>query len=271
MAHDNLTSVWRALQARAAETRAVTLRALRDADPSRGTRFAREEAGLYLDFSRQRIDDDGLRLLASLADAAGLRARIEAMWRGEPVNSTEGRAVLHTALRVPGVSANGPGGEEIARQVLAERERMLAFAESVREGVVRGSGGALFTTVINIGIGGSDLGPAMAVQALHQLTANAPRVLFVSNVDGTDLANALEGADPASTLFIVASKTFSTQETLANARSARAWLATQLGESAVPAHFAAVSTNAQAMDAFGVNSNYRFMMWDWVGGRYSLW
>jgi glucose-6-phosphate isomerase len=271
MAPDNLTAAWRALKARATETRAVSLRALRDADPSRGSRYAREAAGLYLDFSRQRIDDDGLRLLASLADAAGLRARIEAMWRGEPINTTEGRAVLHTALRVPGVSADGPGGEDIARQVLAERERMLAFAESVREGVVRGSGGAKFTTVINIGIGGSDLGPAMAVQALHSLTANAPRVMFVSNVDGTDLANALEDADAASTLFIVASKTFSTQETLANAHTARRWLAGKLGEAAVPAHFAAVSTNAQAMDAFGVNPNYRFMMWDWVGGRYSLW
>jgi glucose-6-phosphate isomerase len=271
MAHDNLTASWRALQARATETRAVSLRALRDADPARGTRYAREAAGLYLDFSRQRIDDDGLHLLASLADAAGLRARIDAMWRGEPINSTEGRAVLHTALRVPGVSADGPGGEDIARQVIAERERMLAFAESVREGAVRGSGGARFTTVINIGIGGSDLGPAMAVQALHPLTGNAPRVLFVSNVDGTDLANALEGADASRTLFIVASKTFSTQETLANARSARHWLATELGEAAVPEHFAAVSTNAQAMDAFGINPNYRFMMWDWVGGRYSLW
>jgi glucose-6-phosphate isomerase len=271
MAHDNLTTAWRALQARATETRAVSLRALRDGDPARGTRFAREAAGLYLDFSRQRIDDDGLHLLASLADAAGLRARIDAMWRGEPINATEGRAVLHTALRVPGVSADGPGGEDIARQVLAERERMLAFAESVRAGVVRGSGGAPFATVINIGIGGSDLGPAMAVQALHPLTRNAPRVLFVSNVDGTDLANALEGADASSTLFIVASKTFSTQETLANARTARHWLATKLGEAAVPAHFAAVSTNAQAMDAFGINPNYRFMMWDWVGGRYSLW
>ena len=271
MAQDKLTAAWRALQGRADETRAVSLRALRDGDPLRGSRFALEAAGLYLDFSRQRIDGDGVRLLASLADAAGLRARIDAMWRGEAINTTEGRAVLHTALRVPGVSATGPGGEDIARQVLAERERMLAFAESVREGVVRGSGGARFATVINIGIGGSDLGPAMAVQALHPLTVDAPRVLFVSNVDGTDLANALEGADASRTLFIVASKTFSTQETLANARTARRWLAAELGEAAVPAHFAAVSTNAQAMDAFGINPNYRFMMWDWVGGRYSLW
>jgi glucose-6-phosphate isomerase len=271
MAHDNLTAAWRALQARATETRTVTLRALRDADPARGSRFSREAVGLYLDFSRQPIDEDGLRLLASLADAAGLRARIEAMWRGEAINTTEGRAVLHTALRVPDVSANGPGGADVAHEVLAERERMLAFAESVRSGTVRGSAGATFGTVINIGIGGSDLGPAMAVEALHPLTRDAPRVRFVSNVDGTDLANALEGADPARTLFIVASKTFSTQETLANARSARAWLAARLGEAAVPSHFAAVSTNAQAMDAFGINPNYRFMMWDWVGGRYSMW
>jgi glucose-6-phosphate isomerase len=271
MAHDNLTAAWRALQARASETRAVSLRALRDADSARGTDFAREAAGLYLDFSRQRIDNDGLRLLVNLAEAAGLRERIEAMWRGEPINTTEGRAVLHTALRVPGVSANGPGGEEIARQVLAERTRMLSFAEDVRAGVIRGSSGEPFSTVINIGIGGSDLGPAMAVQALHTLTAGAPRVRFVSNVDGTDLANALEDADPSRTLFIVASKTFSTQETLANARTARQWLAAKLGEAAVPAHFAAVSTNAAAMDSFGINPNYRFMMWDWVGGRYSLW
>jgi glucose-6-phosphate isomerase len=271
MAHDNLTAAWRAVHTLATETRAVSLRALRDSDPDRGTRFALEVAGLYLDYSRQRIDDDGLRLLTNLAEAAGLRDRIEAMWRGELINTTEGRAVLHTALRVPGASARGPGGEEIAHQVLAERSRMLAFAADVRTGVIRGSKGERFTTVVNIGIGGSDLGPAMAVQALHPLTANAPRVRFVSNVDGTDLANALEGADASRTLFIVASKTFSTQETLANARTARHWLAAELGEPAVPTHFAAVSTNAAAMDSFGVNPNYRFMMWDWVGGRYSLW
>jgi glucose-6-phosphate isomerase len=271
MAHDNLTAAWRALQARAHETRSVPLRALRDADPQRATRFAREACGLYFDFSRQRIDGDALKLLVSLADAAGLRARIGAMWRGDAINTTEGRAVLHTALRVPGVSAQGPGGEGIAREVLAERERMLGFAADVRGGAIKGSSGQSFTTVINIGIGGSDLGPAMAVEALHPLTRAAPRVLFVSNVDGTDLANALEGADPARTLFIIASKTFTTQETLANARSARAWLAGKLGEAAVPSHFAAVSTNAKAMDAFGVHPEYRFMMWDWVGGRYSMW
>jgi glucose-6-phosphate isomerase len=271
MAHDPLTAAWRAVQARATETRAVSLRALRDADPARGMRFAREACGLYLDFSRQRIDDDGLNLLTSLADGAGLRARIDAMWHGDVINATEGRAVLHTALRVPAVSAAAPGGETVAHQVIEERERMLGFATRVRDGAIPGSSGQPFRTVVNIGIGGSDLGPAMAVEALHPLTRGAPRVRFVSNVDGTDLANALEDADAATTLFIVASKTFSTQETLANARTARAWLAAKLGEAAVPAHFAAVSTNAQAMDAFGVNANYRFMMWDWVGGRYSMW
>ena len=271
MTDDNLNAVWRALQARASETRAVPVRALRDGDPARGQRFAREAVGLYLDFSRQRVDNDGLRLLTSLADAAGLRARIDAMWAGDAINTTENRAVLHTALRVPAVSQDSPGGADIARQVLTEREHMLKFADGVRNGDIRGSAGAPFARVINIGIGGSDLGPAMAVEALHPLTQGAPRVRFVSNVDGTDLANALEDADPARTLFIVASKTFTTQETLANARSARAWLAGRLGEAAVPAHFAAVSTNAQAMDAFGVNPNYRFVMWDWVGGRYSMW
>ncbi|HKU90676.1 MAG TPA: glucose-6-phosphate isomerase [Steroidobacteraceae bacterium] len=271
MTQENPSAAWRALQARAAETRSVPVRALRDGDPARGSRFARDAIGLYLDFSRQRIDSDGLRLLCSLADAAGLRARIEAMWAGEHINGTENRAVLHTALRIPAVSADAPGGEAIARLVLAEREHMLKFAVGVRDGSIKGSAGTSFDLVVNIGIGGSDLGPAMAVQALHPLTKGAPRVRFVSNVDGTDLANVLEGADPARTLFIVASKTFTTQETLANARSARAWLAGALGEAAVPAHFAAVSTNAKAMDAFGVNPNYRFVMWDWVGGRYSMW
>jgi glucose-6-phosphate isomerase len=271
MPNDNLIPAWRSLLARATETRGVSLRALRDGQPDRATRFTREACGLYFDFSRQRVDEDALRLLVSLADAADLRGRIDAMWRGDEINLTEGRAVLHTALRVPAVSADAPGGADIAKQVLTERDRMLEFAEAVRAGVVRGSAGGKFTTVINIGIGGSDLGPAMAVEALHPLTAGGPRVKFVSNVDGTDLANALEGADPSGTLFIIASKTFTTQETLANARTARAWLAGKLGEHAVPAHFAAVSTNAQAMDTFGVNPDYRFMMWDWVGGRYSMW
>jgi glucose-6-phosphate isomerase len=193
------------------------------------------------------------------------------MWRGDTLNSTEGRAVLHTALRVPDGAVDGPGGSKIAAAVLAERQRMLGFAERVRAGDIRGSAGVPFKLVVNIGIGGSDLGPVMAVQALRGDVRGGPRVAFASNVDGTDLAEALEGADPAATLFIVASKSFTTQETFANARTARAWIAHHLGEGVVPQHFAAVSTNAKAMDDFGVNPNYRFMMWDWVGGRYSLW
>jgi glucose-6-phosphate isomerase len=271
MPQDSRSVAWRAAMARASETQAVSLRALRDSDPLRGQNFARDACGLYLDYSRQRVDVDALRVLTSLADACNLRMAIDAMWRGDIVNVTEGRAVLHTALRVPTASHSSPGGMDIAGQVLAERERMLRFADDVRAGNLRGSAGGRFTTVVNIGIGGSDLGPAMAVEALHALTTSAPRVKFVANVDGTDLANVLEEADPAGTLFIVASKTFTTQETLANARTARAWLAGKLGEDAVPAHFAAVSTNAAAMDAFGINPNYRFMMWDWVGGRYSMW
>jgi glucose-6-phosphate isomerase len=170
MHHENLTAVWRALQARAGETRAISLRALFAADRDRAGRFAHEAVGLYLDFSRQRVDRDALRLLTGLADAADLRGRIGAMWGGEAINTTENRAVLHTALRVPDASDDMPGGAAIARQVLDERARMLAFAEQVRKGSVRGSGGAPFDTVVNIGIGGSDLGPAMAVQALHPLT-----------------------------------------------------------------------------------------------------
>src|SRR5688572_19578587 len=186
MVTDNLNAAWRALIARAAETRAVSLRALRDADPERGNRCKCEAAGLYLDYSRQRIDQDALHLLASLADAAGLRERIDAMWRGDAINTTEGRAVLHTALRVAPGATHGPGGADIVSTVLAERERMLAFVDLVRDRQVLGSSGAAIDTVINIGIGGSDLGPAMAVEALHPQTRGAPRVVFVSNVDGTD-------------------------------------------------------------------------------------
>jgi glucose-6-phosphate isomerase len=271
MSDDPLTATWRALQVRAETARATTLRALYEQDPQRSQRFTREACGLHLDFSRQRISSDELRLLCELADAADLRGRVDAMLRGEVINTTEGRAVLHVALRVPTATQSSPGGRELAAQVIAERERMLSFVDRVRHGDVRGHTGERIRSVINIGIGGSDLGPAMAAEALHPLSLDAPRVTFVSNVDGTDLANALETADPRSTLFIVASKTFTTQETLANARTARCWLAAALGEAAVPAHFAAVSTNAAAMDAFGVNPNYRFLMWDWVGGRYSLW
>ena len=238
-------------------------------DPHRFERFTREQAGLLLDISRQRLDEIALAKLVQLADAVGLRARIDAMWRGEHINSTEERAVLHVALRQPPGMAIG--GAAIEQTVMSERARMLAFAQGVRAGGIRSSTGAAFRLVVNIGIGGSDLGPAMAVQALRAFSAGAPRCEFVSNIDGCHLAEVLESADPATTLFIVSSKTFTTLETLTNARTARAWLAGKLGERAVPQHFAAVSVNTIAMNEFGVHPEYRFQMWDWVGGRYSVW
>ena len=263
------TPVWPDLTTQAARLREVPARELFARDPGRVERFVRHAAGFHVDFSRQRVDEVVLAKLIELADAVSLRERIDAMWRGDHINLTEDRAVLHVALRQPAGAAIG--GADIERQVMAERKRMLAFAEGVRSGAIRGSSGKPFTRVVNIGIGGSDLGPAMAVQALKRFTAGGPRCEFVSNVDGNRLHDVLEESDPATTLFIVASKTFVTLETLTNARTARAWLKSKLGEEAVPAHFAAVSVNHRAMDEFKVHPDYRFQMWDWVGGRYSLW
>jgi len=261
--------LWAELEAHAVRLGAVAVRELFERDPQRSERFTREHAGLLLDLSRQRLDEIALAKLCQLADAAGLRERIDAMWRGEHINTSEDRAVLHVALRQPPGAALG--GAEIERTILTERARMLGFAQQVRAGDIRGSSGEPFRLVVNIGIGGSDLGPAMAVQALHAFTGGSPRCEFVSNIDGVYLAQVLESADPATTLFIVASKTFTTLETQTNARTARAWLAAKLGAAAVPQHFAAVSVNTRAMDEFGVHPEYRFQMWDWVGGRYSLW
>ncbi|HEX4389520.1 MAG TPA: glucose-6-phosphate isomerase [Steroidobacteraceae bacterium] len=261
--------MWAELQTQAERLAAVPVCELFERDPSRPARFTRAAAGLLMDFSRQRLDEIALAKLAQLADAVGLRERIDAMWRGEHINTSEDRAVLHVALRQP--PGAGIGGAQIEQTVLAERARMLAFAEGVRGGAVRGSSGETFRLVVNIGIGGSDLGPAMAVQALRAYSGGAPRCEFVSNVDGCHLAEVLESADPRTTLFIVSSKTFTTLETQTNAHSARSWLAGRLGQAAVPQHFAAVSVNKEAMDAFGIHPQYRFQMWDWVGGRYSIW
>jgi glucose-6-phosphate isomerase len=263
------TALWPELEQQAARLGAVPVRELFERDPTRYERFAREQVGLLLDFSRQRLDEIALGKLVQLADAVGLRERIEAMWHGEHINTSEDRAVLHVALRQPTGAALG--GAQIESLVIQERTRMLAFAEGVRSGRIQGSGGQPFKLVVNIGIGGSDLGPAMAVQALRAFTGGAPRCEFVSNVDGVHLAAVLESADPATTLFIVASKTFTTLETQTNAHTARRWLSQRLGVPAVPQHFAAVSVNHAAMDAFGVHPQYRFQMWDWVGGRYSIW
>jgi glucose-6-phosphate isomerase len=263
------TPAWAELSAHAARLASVPVPELFERDPKRYERFSREHAGLLMDFSRQRLDEIALAKLIQLAEATGLRERIDAMWRGEHINTAEDRAVLHVALRQPPGAAIG--GAAIEKTVIEERTRMLAFAEQVRSGALKGSAGQPFRLVVNIGIGGSDLGPAMGVQALHAYTSGGPRCEFVSNVDGVYLSQVLEAADPARTLFIVSSKTFTTLETLTNARTARSWLAGRLGERAVPQHFAAVSVNTAAMDEFGVHPQHRFQMWDWVGGRYSLW
>jgi glucose-6-phosphate isomerase len=260
-------AAWAALVPQHARLAATPISSLFERDTERFEHCSAEAAGLMLDWSRQRLDAEALTALCELADAVDLRAAIEAMFRGEVVNTTEGRAALHVALRQP--AGAGIGGAAIEAEVLAERVRMLAFAESVRTG-------GRYRTVINIGIGGSDLGPAMAVQALrHHTGASAgqslPAVRFAANVDGCALLDHLAEADPRHTLFVICSKTFTTQETLANARVAREWIASALGEAAVPEHFAAVSVNAPAMDAFGIAPDRRFRMWDWVGGRYSMW
>jgi len=263
------TPVWTDLSTHAARLAAVPVQELFERDPKRFERMSREQSGLLMDFSRQRLDEIALAKLFALADAIGLRARIDAMWQGVHINATEDRAVLHVALRQP--RGAGVGGADIEQAVIAERARMLGFARGVREGAIQGSPGKPFRLVVNIGIGGSDLGPAMAAQALSGYTLGAPRCEFVSNIDGCHLAQVLQDADPSTTLFVVSSKTFTTLETLTNARTARAWLAGKLGEPAVPRHFAAVSVNTRAMNEFGVHPEYRFPMWDWVGGRYSVW
>jgi glucose-6-phosphate isomerase len=263
------TGVWKELEVEAARLSTVATRDLVAAEAQRFDHYCAEGAGLLLDYTRQRVDEPVMTKLAALADAVALKDAIQAMWRGEPINATEGRSVLHVALRQP--RGAGVGGTDIEKLVLEEREHMLAFAEGVRSGAIVGSAKQPFRLVVNIGIGGSDLGPAMAVEALHEFAGGGPACAFVSNVDGCHLADVLAAADPRTTLFIVASKTFTTLETLTNARTARAWLKAELGEQAVRDHFAAVSVNHEAMNEFGVHPDYRFQMWDWVGGRYSMW
>ncbi len=246
------------------------MRALFAADPERFSHCSREACGLLFDFSRQRLDPAAFDALLDLAARRRLGERIAALFSGAEVNTSEGRAALHTLLRVPrGATPRGLEAEHA--DVLAVRAQCAEFVRAVHEGRRTGTGGARFTDVVSIGIGGSDLGPAMATAALVPHDAGLLRTHFVSNVDGTQFADLAPALDPARTLVIVCSKTFTTQETLANADRVRAWLSGRLGEAAVPRHFAAVSVNAAAMDAFGVGRDARFAMWDWVGGRYSLW
>ena len=266
-----LGPAWESLEGHARRLGKVPVKALFTSDPGRYTDLAREFEGLLLDLSRQRLDNVVLNALGELADEAHLRLRIRDLLDGANVNNTEGRAALHTLLRAPRAARLPDRLQPRHVEVLAEREKCARFVAEVHAGERRGATGERFTDVVNIGIGGSDLGPAMAVQALRPFHTGHVRCHFVSNVDGVELADLVGELDPARTLFIVCSKTFTTQETLANAHLARDWIVERLDESAVPTHFAAVSTNARAMDAFGVGPDARFDMWDWVGGRYSMW
>jgi glucose-6-phosphate isomerase len=248
----------------------VHLRTLFAEDPKRGERLSCEAAGLHLDYSKNRVTDETLRLLLELAESASLRARREAMFRGDKINASEGRAVLHVALRAPRGESIVVDGVDVVPGVHAVLDRMAAFSERVRSGAWKGHTGRPIRNVVSIGIGGSDLGPAMAYEALRHYSDRRLRVGFVSNVDGTDFAETTRELDPAETLFVVCSKTFTTLETLTNARTARAWLVGALGdEAAVARHFVAVSTNAAEVAKFGIDLGNMFEFWDWVGGRYS--
>jgi glucose-6-phosphate isomerase len=250
-----------------------TLRELFAADPARGDRMHVEAAGWYLDYSKHRVTDERLTTLVALADQRGLRARIDAMFAGEHINVTEDRSVLHVALRKPRDATMVVDGVDVVAEVHRVLGQMSTFAEAVRSGSWLGFTGRPIRNVVNIGIGGSDLGPAMAYDALRAFSRRDMQFRFVSNVDGADLFEALYGFDPAETLFVVSSKTFTTIETLTNARSARAWLLAAVGgeEAAVARHFVAVSTNAEQVRAFGIDPENMFEFWDWVGGRYSMW
>jgi glucose-6-phosphate isomerase len=262
---------WQALTEHHRELRYRHLRNLFADDPDRGERLTCLAGDLYLDYSKNRLTDETIRLLVALAERAGLRERTEAMFRGEHINTTEDRAVLHVALRDPATSGLDVDGQDVRRDVHEVLDRMANFAERVRGGAWTGHTGERIRAVVNIGIGGSDLGPAMAYLALRDYSDRSMTFRFVSNIDPTDLAEATRDLDPATTLFIVASKTFTTQETLTNAKEARRWLVDGLGdEKAVATHFVAVSTNAEKVAEFGIDTENMFGFWDWVGGRYSF-
>jgi len=262
---------WRALAEHYEQLRSAHLRTLFADDPARGGRFVAEGAGLYLDYSKNRITDQTLQLLLRLADEAGLRARTEAMFSGEKINVTERRAVLHAALRAPRGAVIVVDGQNVVPAVHEVLDRMAAFSDRVRSGEWKGHTGKRIRNIVNIGIGGSDLGPVMAYEALRFYSDRALTLRFVSNVDGTDFVESTRDLDAAETLVIVSSKTFTTLETLSNARAAREWVVAALGdEAAVAKHFVAVSTNATEVARFGIDTQNMFGFWDWVGGRYSL-
>jgi glucose-6-phosphate isomerase len=263
---------WQALDAHHRQIEGRHLRQLFADDPGRGERLVAEGAGVYLDYSKNRVTDETLRLLLQLAEARGLRARIDAMFRGEKINVSEQRAVLHVALRAPAGTSILLDGENVVPQVQAVLDKMAAFCTRVRSGAWTGHTGKRIRNVVNIGIGGSDLGPVMAYEALKHYSDRSLTFRFVSNVDGTDFVEAVRDFEPAETLFVVSSKTFVTLETMTNARTARDWALAGLGgdAKAVAKHFVAVSTNAAKVAEFGIDTANMFGFWDWVGGRYSM-
>ncbi|WP_372898845.1 glucose-6-phosphate isomerase [Stieleria sp.] len=263
---------WKNLHAHYEQIKSKHLRELFAADPQRGKTFSLEAVGLYLDYSKNRIDAETVSLLIKLAEAAGLKERIEAMMTGEKINTTEDRAVLHTALRAPRDATIEFEGKNVVPEVHAVLDKMSAFCDSVTSGQWIGHTGARIRNIVNVGIGGSDLGPVMAYEALRHYSNRGLTLRFVSNVDGTDFAEATRDLNPAETLFIIASKTFTTQETMTNAHTARTWLLEKLSadDSAVAKHFVALSTNAEQVAEFGIDTDNMFGFWDWVGGRYSM-
>ncbi|HTR42411.1 MAG TPA: glucose-6-phosphate isomerase [Pseudomonadales bacterium] len=265
-------AAWKALAAHSKQIKKLHLRDLFKKDPERGKHFTAEGAGLFLDYSKNRITDKTLKLLLQLAKEAGLRAKIDAMFRGDKINITENRAVLHVALRAPKGASIMVDGKNVVPEVHAVLDKMAAFANRVRSGQWKGHTGKPIRNVINIGIGGSDLGPVMAYEALRHYSDRNMTFRFVSNVDGIDFVEAVQGLNPAETLFIVSSKTFTTLETMTNAETARKWSLEGLGgdKKAVAKHFVAVSTNAEKVSAFGIDTANMFGFWDWVGGRYSM-
>jgi len=265
------TSAWRALQTHYEKIRDVHLRQLFGEDATRGERFAIEGAGIYLDFSKNRITDETVRLLVQLAKERAVAERRDAMFRGEKINVTERRAVLHVALRAPSGASIMVDGKNVVPEVHDVLDRMASFSQRVRDGSWKGHTGKRIRNVINVGIGGSDLGPVMAYEALRHYSDRSMTFRFVSNVDGTDFIEAVRDLDPVETLFVISSKTFTTLETMTNAYSARKWALDGLGdEQAVAKHFVAVSTNAAEVGKFGIDTDNMFGFWDWVGGRYSM-
>ena len=265
-------AIWRALQDHHVSMQGLNLKKLFANDPARGERMTAEAVGIYLDYSKNRVSDETLRLLVELAKQSELQARIDAMFRGEKINVTENRAALHVALRAPKGSSIVVDGKNVVPEVHTVLDKMVDFSNRVRSGQWKGHTGKRIRNVINIGIGGSDLGPVMAYEALKYYSDRAMTFRFVSNVDGTDFVEATRDLDPAETLFIVSSKTFTTLETMTNAHSARAWSLAGLGGDAraVAKHSVAVSTNAQKVSEFGIDTANMFEFWDWVGGRYSM-